>query len=106
MKSEELAVDPVVLREEVKTKYRNVAMTPGGNITFIQVGPLRGASVMIRRWLSRCPMRRSSRSPGWQTRSRCNPSSKVKESWMPDRVVDLTALSPRIRLARRVKSSA
>ena len=34
MKTEELAVDPVVLREEVKGKYRDVAINPGGEYHF------------------------------------------------------------------------
>jgi len=34
MKTEELAVDPVVLREEVKSKYREVAVNPGGEYHF------------------------------------------------------------------------
>lgn len=32
--TEQLAVDPVVLREEVKTKYRDVAINPGGEYHF------------------------------------------------------------------------
>ena len=34
MKTGELAVDPVVLREEVKGKYRDVAINPGGEYHF------------------------------------------------------------------------
>jgi SAM-dependent methyltransferase len=34
MKTGELAVDPVVLREEVKSKYRDVAINPGGEYHF------------------------------------------------------------------------
>jgi|RhiMetdeSRZDD1v2_1073273.scaffolds.fasta_scaffold83393_6 hypothetical protein len=47
--SKELAVDPVFLREEVKSKYREVAINPCGNITSIPADHLRDASVMIRR---------------------------------------------------------
>jgi arsenite methyltransferase len=32
--SKELAVDPVVLREEVKSKYRDVAVNPSGEYHF------------------------------------------------------------------------
>jgi SAM-dependent methyltransferase len=34
MKGEELAVDPVVLRDEVKSKYRDVAINPAGEYHF------------------------------------------------------------------------
>ena len=34
MKSEDLAVDPVVLRDEVKSKYRDVAINPAGEYHF------------------------------------------------------------------------
>jgi hypothetical protein len=34
MKNEKLAVDPVVLREEVKNKYRDVAVNPSGDYRF------------------------------------------------------------------------
>jgi hypothetical protein len=47
--SKELPVDPVVLREEVKSKYRDMALNPSGHITSIREGPWRGGSVMIRR---------------------------------------------------------
>ena len=40
MKSEELAVDPVVLREEVKSKYRDVAINPAGEYHFHTGRPL------------------------------------------------------------------
>ena len=40
MMSKELAVDPVVLREEVKTKYREVALNPGGEYHFHTGRPL------------------------------------------------------------------
>ena len=38
--SKELAVDPVVLREEVKSKYRDVAVNPGGEYHFHTGRPL------------------------------------------------------------------
>jgi arsenite methyltransferase len=38
--SKELAVDPVVLREEVKTKYREVALNPSGEYHFHTGRPL------------------------------------------------------------------
>jgi len=38
--SKELAVDPVVLREEVKSKYRDVAFNPGGEYHFHTGRPL------------------------------------------------------------------
>ena len=38
--SKELAVNPVVLREEVKTKYREVALNPGGEYHFHTGRPL------------------------------------------------------------------
>ncbi|HEV8719713.1 MAG TPA: methyltransferase domain-containing protein [Candidatus Binatia bacterium] len=40
MKSEELAVDPVVLRDEVKSKYREVAANPSGEYHFHTGRPL------------------------------------------------------------------
>jgi arsenite methyltransferase len=40
MKSEELAVDPAVLREEVKSKYRQVAANPSGEYHFHTGRPL------------------------------------------------------------------
>jgi hypothetical protein len=40
MTSKELAVDPVVLREEVKTKYREVALNPSGEYHFHTGRPL------------------------------------------------------------------
>jgi hypothetical protein len=63
MMSKELAVDPVVLREEVKTKYREVALIQEGNITSIRESRLQGGSVMIRRYSSRYLTRQSSHSP-------------------------------------------
>jgi hypothetical protein len=53
MMDEELAVDPVVLREQVKTKYREVAPNRSGEYHFHTQGPLRGASVTSRRYSSR-----------------------------------------------------
>ncbi len=38
--SKELAVDPVVLREEVKSKYRDVAVNPSGEYHFHTGRPL------------------------------------------------------------------
>ena len=38
--SKELAVDPVVLREEVKSKYRDVAINPSGEYHFHTGRPL------------------------------------------------------------------
>ena len=38
--SKEMAVDPVVLREEVKSKYRDVAVNPGGEYHFHTGRPL------------------------------------------------------------------
>jgi hypothetical protein len=52
--SKELTVDPVVLREEVKSKYREVALNPSGEYHFHTGRPLRGGSVMILRYSSRC----------------------------------------------------
>lgn len=40
MKSDELAVDPVVLRDEVKSKYRDVAINPAGEYHFHTGRPL------------------------------------------------------------------
>jgi arsenite methyltransferase len=40
MMSKELAVDPVVLREEVKSKYRDVAVNPSGEYHFHTGRPL------------------------------------------------------------------
>jgi arsenite methyltransferase len=40
MITEQLAVDPVVLREEVKTKYRDVAINPSGEYHFHTGRPL------------------------------------------------------------------
>lgn len=42
MMSKELAVDPVVLREEVKSKYRDVAINPAGEYHFHTGRPLAG----------------------------------------------------------------
>jgi hypothetical protein len=62
--NKELAVDPVVLREEVKTKYREVALNPGWGISLpYWKAPLRGGSVMILRYSSRCVMRQSNHLP-------------------------------------------
>ena len=83
--SKELAVDPVFLREEVKSKYRDVAINPSGEYHFHTGRPLARRLVMIRRWLTRCQTRQSSRSPGWQIRFHCDPWSKAKGSWTLDR---------------------
>jgi arsenite methyltransferase len=40
MMTKELAVDPVVLREQVKTKYREGALNPGGKYHFHTGRPL------------------------------------------------------------------
>ena len=40
MKSEDLAVDPAVLRDEVKSKYRDVAINPAGEYHFHTGRPL------------------------------------------------------------------
>ena len=40
MKSEDLAVDPAVLRDEVKSKYRDVAVNPAGEYHFHTGRPL------------------------------------------------------------------
>jgi hypothetical protein len=62
--SKELPVDPLVLRKEMKNKYREVALNPSGEYHFHTGGFLRGGSVMIRRYSSGCLTRQSRHSPG------------------------------------------
>jgi hypothetical protein len=47
--SDGLPVDPLALREEVKAKYRAVAVDPHAAITSTPDGPSRGASATTRR---------------------------------------------------------
>ena len=51
--SKELAVDPVLLREEVKSKYRDMAINPSGEYHFHTGRPLASPSVTRHRGLIR-----------------------------------------------------
>jgi hypothetical protein len=100
--SKELAVDPVVLREEVKTKYREVALNPRGEYHFHTGRPL-ARRLGYDSALADSMPDAAVESFGWQTRFPSDHSNKEKGLSMPDQVEGLTALSPRIKLVHRAK---
>jgi arsenite methyltransferase len=106
MMSKELAVDPVLLREEVKSKYRDVASNPSGEFHFHTGRPLARRLSYDRALVDSMPDAAIESFAGWQTRFPSGHSSKQKGLSMPDQAGGLTALSLHIKLVRRAKSSA
>jgi len=68
---DELLVDPEALREQVRGKYREVAVDPGASFHFHTGRPLAAGWDTKPARSTRCPTGPWSLLPGWRTRSHC-----------------------------------
>ena len=97
---DELLVDPEALREQVRGKYREVAVDPGASFHFHTGRPLAARLGYDADRSARCPTGPWSLSPGWPTRSRCTRWRPARRSSTSARARGSTPSSPRARSAR------
>ena len=102
----ETPVDPAALREEVKSKYREVALNPHGEFHFHTGRPLPRGLATIRPRLMLCRMQPLNHSRALRTRFRFDHCNRASGLSMSAPAAGLTVSLPPVRSAPKAAWSA